>query len=155
MMVVALAVAACQADGTASTGDPPRIECAVTGVAPDGASVAVYVDVFSARDDRIVSASSPGAARATLHELEVLDGGGVMRPVDRIAVDAGWTRLGGVTNHVMLEGLSDPLEAGDTVALELTFERHGPVRFEATVLTNDDLRLALDRPCAPSQGSEE
>lgn len=87
-------------------------------------------------DDRLVAARSPAAERVELH-THVQNAEGVMRMVeveDGFAVPAGGShalRRGG--DHLMLLGLTGPLEQGDTVALTLVFERAGEVAVEIPV----------------------
>ncbi|MFC0384804.1 copper chaperone PCu(A)C [Muricoccus vinaceus] len=84
--------------------------------------------------DRLVSASTPLARVTEIHETvregEVMR----MRPVSALDVPAGGSvtlRPGGA--HVMMVGLSQPLRAGTTVPLTLTFERAGVVEVQLAV----------------------
>lgn len=71
----------------------------------------------------LVKAASPAARAVELHTV-VHEGGMMkMRPVPRIEVKAGGeTRLQPGGLHVMLIGLTRPLQEGASVALTLTFE---------------------------------
>lgn len=76
--------------------------------------------------DRLVSASTPVAAIAELHET--IDDKGVMkmRKADGLALEPGKpARLAPGGYHLMLMGLKQPLKAGDTFPLTLRFE-HAP-----------------------------
>lgn len=79
--------------------------------------------------DRLVSASSPLAARVEIHEMAMQDNVMTMRPLpDGLALPAGETvalKPGGF--HLMLMGLKQPLAEGETVPLTLTFEKAGSV----------------------------
>lgn len=74
-------------------------------------------------DLALVAASSPVADAAELHEMAVVDGARVMRPVaGGIPLEAGRGKLlepGGY--HVMLLGVRQPLAPGDEVDLTLEF----------------------------------
>jgi copper(I)-binding protein len=84
--------------------------------------------------DRLMSASTPVAARADLH-MTVRDGDVVrMRRLETIAIEAGGTvafEPGGA--HVMLSGLAAPLVEGESFELTLEFEAAGPMTFEVPV----------------------
>ena len=84
--------------------------------------------------DRLVSASTPLARVTEIHETvregEVMR----MRPISALEVPAGGSvtlRPGGA--HVMMVGLSQPIRAGMTVPLTLTFERAGAVQVQVAV----------------------
>ena len=77
----------------------------------------------SEHDAVVVGASSPSAGAVELHNHVEEDGQFKMRQVDRIEVPAGQQiQLAPGGLHVMLIGLSGPLEVGDTVSLTLDFE---------------------------------
>ncbi len=82
-----------------------------------------------AQADRLLSATSPRAARVEIHTMSME--GGVMRMrllVDGIAIPAGGTAtLSPGGNHIMLIGLKTPLKAGERVAATLRFARTGIV----------------------------
>jgi copper(I)-binding protein len=89
----------------------------------------------SGQADALISASSPAAGSVEIHETTT-DGSGMMgmHPVDRIEVPAGGTvtlEPGGY--HLMLMGLTQTLEVGSTVELDLVFERAGKVVVQADV----------------------
>ena len=83
----------------------------------------------SGQDDRLIGVASEAAARVQLHTHQETDG--VMRMVhveEGFALPAGETftmERGGA--HVMLMGLTTPLEAGAEVTMTLTFEQAGDV----------------------------
>ena len=86
--------------------------------------------------DRLIAASSDAAARVELHTHEE-DANGVMR---MIHVEEGFElptdgeilmERGG--KHVMLMGLTDALEHGETVSVTLTFETAGDVVVDVPV----------------------
>ncbi len=133
-LLALLAMAGC------GSGDDAAIDVSgpVAGEALAGSDVAVYLDVDGGVGDAIVGASSPAAPAATLHELEEVEGGGIMMPSDRIGLD-GHTRLQPMGSHIMLSHLRWELTAGDRFALTLQFERHAPVEVEVEVVPLDAL----------------
>ncbi len=95
---------------------------AATGVA--------YLTVSSPTADRLVSASTPVARRAELHTTTV--GGSMagmvmqMRRISGIDIAAGrpvTLKPGGL--HIMLVGLRQPLQAGQSFPLTVTFQKAG------------------------------
>jgi copper(I)-binding protein len=84
--------------------------------------------------DRLLSASSSIARSVELHSM-VRDGDVMrMRPVQAIAITPGETvelRPGGF--HIMMIGLTAPMNQGGRVPLTLRFERAGEVQVELAV----------------------
>ena len=76
-------------------------------------------------DDRLIAASTPAAQRTELH-THIQDDAGVMRMVeieDGFAIPAGDSialARGGM--HVMLMGLTEPLDQGAEIEITFTFE---------------------------------
>lgn len=92
--------------------------------APAGDAAAAYLTITNQTADTMVldSVTSDAAPHVSAH-TQRSDGGLVtMVPVERIAVapnDSFVQRPGG--DHLMLEGVTRPLVAGDTIALTLWF----------------------------------
>ena len=89
-------------------------------------SAAYFTMTDKGAPDRLVSAATPVAAGAELHET--IDDKGVMkmRAVDGLALTPGKpTRLAPGGYHLMLVGLKQPLKAGESFPLTLRFE-HAP-----------------------------
>ena len=115
-----------------SPGGEPKVE-ATNGwtreVAPGQSAAAAYVIISNAGSgaDRLVGAESSNSAAATLHSSSSEGGIARMRRIDGgVDISAGSTvafEPGG--NHIMLEGLKQPLKAGQSAELILTFERSG------------------------------
>lgn len=86
--------------------------------------------------ERLVSASSPIAAKVELHSMAVVDGVMTMRPiVGGVSVPAGGTvelKPGG--DHLMLMGVSTPLKEGDRVPVTLVFENGEEASVELMVM---------------------
>ncbi len=92
--------------------------------------------------DRLVSASSPVAAKTELHNHIMVGNVAQMRPVDAIEVAPGSPTLlqpGGL--HIMLIDLKAPLQAGTSFPVTLTFEKAGTVTVQVAVRAN--------RPASP------
>jgi len=135
--VVLLALAACSPSGSGS-GPAPTVQ--VTGAicrpTPVGRQMTgCYLTLTAAADDRLTAAESPAANLVQIHESRIEGGMMMMRELrDGLALPAGQAvalEPGG--NHLMLLGVKEPLVAGDTVALTLTFASSAPVEVTATV----------------------
>lgn len=90
-----------------------------------------------ARPDRLVSATSPRAARVEIHTMS-LDGGIMrMRPLaDGLVVPAGGeASLAPGGHHIMLIGLTAPLKVGERIPATLRFARAGDVRVQFRVVS--------------------
>lgn len=95
---------------------------------------AAFMQVTSAKDDALVSASAPVAGRVELHD--VVDDNGVMRmrEVQEIALPAGKTvalKSGGL--HVMLFELQKELKIGDQFPLTLQLKSGGSITTQVKV----------------------
>jgi periplasmic copper chaperone A len=86
-------------------------------------------------DDALVGASSPAATTVEVHETTAGDSGMMaMHPVDRIPIPAGGSvelKPGGY--HIMLIGLTAPLEVGAKIDITLTFATAPPITVQAEV----------------------
>lgn len=132
-----LALAACSPSGSGS-GPAPTVQ--VTGAicrpTPVGRQMTgCYLTLTAAADDRLTAVESPAANLVQIHESRMEGGMMMMRELrDGLALPAGQAvalEPGG--NHLMLLGVKEPLAAGDTVALTLTFATSAPVEVTATV----------------------
>ena len=114
-----------------------KIENAWTRATPPGAKIAAgYMTIrnTSGTADKLVSASSPAAARVETHVT--IEEGGIsrMRPVKGYDVRANASfelKPGGA--HLMLVNLKAPLKEGERVPLVLKFAHAGEVRTELEV----------------------
>ena len=104
---------------------------ATPGKAENGAA---YLTIVSPTADRLVSVSSPAAKKAGLHTM-TMDGGVMkMRPLVGVDVPANepvTLKPGGM--HIMLQGLNEPLQAGKSFPLTVTFEKAGPREVDVAV----------------------
>jgi copper(I)-binding protein len=96
---------------------------ATPGKAENGAA---YLTIESPVADRLVAASTPVAKKAGLHTMTMEGSVMKMRPLNGIDVPANQPvtlKPGGI--HIMLQGLNEPLQAGKSFLLTLTFEKAG------------------------------
>lgn len=101
------------------TVSDPWVRATVASQKASGA----FMTLTAPRDTRLVAASSPVAGVVEIHEMAMRDNVMRMRAVDALALPAGKAvKLEPGGYHVMLMQLKGPLNAGDTVALELVFE---------------------------------
>jgi periplasmic copper chaperone A len=99
-------------------------------------TVAVYFTLknVSKRAVFVVGITSPLATSAMIHETSLVEGQSRMRMKERVSVPAGGeVAFAPEGLHVMLSGLSKPLEVGDKVPLTLELDHGGSIEFVATV----------------------
>ncbi len=104
-----------------------------------GANGAVYMTIENNADDddRLVAAETEVAGAVELHNVNMVEGVMQMREVEGgIEIPAGESATvvlepGGL--HVMLIGLNQALEVGDTFDVELDFEQAGTITVEVEV----------------------
>ena len=104
-----------------------------------------YLSLQSDRADRLLGASTPGAARVELHTMAMAGDVMQMRQIDAVELPAGQPvafKPGGL--HLMLLGLKRPLAAGSALPLTLRFEKAGEIRVELAV-----------RAAAPAHGEHK
>ncbi|MBO0738236.1 MAG: copper chaperone PCu(A)C, partial [Alphaproteobacteria bacterium] len=97
---------------------------ATPGRAENGAA---YLTIVSPTADRLIGVSSPVAKKAEPHTMSIEGGIMRMRPLGAIDIPAGQTVTlspGGM--HIMLLSLTQPLRAGQSFPLTLSFEHAGP-----------------------------
>jgi periplasmic copper chaperone A len=103
------------------------------GTAPNSAAY-MTLEATGAEGDRLIGGATPAAERVELH-VHLMEGDiARMRQVDAVEVAPGAPTVlapGGL--HVMLVGLTAPLEEGATLPLTLVFEGAGEVLLEVPV----------------------
>lgn len=124
-----LTLTACSPSGPGA-GDAAAVQVsgAICRPTPVGRQMTgCYLTLTAATADRLVSAASPGANLVQIHESRIESGMMMMQELrDGLPLPAGETvALAPGGNHLMLLGVKEPLVAGDTVTLTLTFE-NGP-----------------------------
>lgn len=139
LLALALVAPAAHSHGTRHGDlvlDHPYAVPSLAGVA-NGAAYLRGIQNKGRQTDRLLSASSPVAARVELHRM-ALDGGVMrMREVPAIELPANKTtplRHSG-EYHLMLMDLKQPLKDGDRFDLTLNFERAGAQTVKVWVQT--------------------
>lgn len=95
---------------------------------------AAYVTIVSPTADQLVSASTPVANKAELHMMEMSGMVMKMRPIAGVTIPPGKpVSLAPGGMHIMLMGLKQPLRAGQSFPLTLTFEKAGPRTVDVAV----------------------
>jgi hypothetical protein len=137
IIVSALALTACAGDDAVTTGG-----LAITGIwvrpspmtAGNGAAYMV-IDNKGGEPDALIGAEADFCDTVEIHETSMMEGDMMqMQPVERIEIPAGGSATlepGGY--HVMLIGINESLDPGDTVTLTLIFEKAGAVQVQAEV----------------------
>ena len=124
---MALALLSC------APGDPPQADIAVSNgwtreIAAGQSSAAIYLTIANKGDgsERLATVEST-LGDATLHTTSNSDGIARMRPIENgLVIDARSTvelKPGGT--HIMLTGLTQPSKQGETIELDLGFQRSG------------------------------
>ncbi len=101
-------------------------------------STAAYMTLANrgAGDDRLLGASAPAPARASLHATRSEGGISRMRPLSEgLPIEARATvALAPGGTHLMIAGLQAPLAEGDVLPVTLRFERSGERRVEVRIM---------------------
>ncbi|WP_269514349.1 copper chaperone PCu(A)C [Brevundimonas subvibrioides] len=122
------------ADGNTVT--PVVVTDAICRPTANGRKVtACYLHLVSTRDDTLESVATPAAARASIHETTMESNMMMMHPIEGgVPMTAGQPVVftpGG--NHIMLNDVAEPLVAGDTVELTLSFAQAPDLTVTAAV----------------------
>ncbi len=102
--------------------------------APGQDSGAAYLNITVTNPDKLLSAASPEAKSAMLHQTTRTGSMSAMTDMQAIAIPAGGTFAfapGGA--HIMLTGLQHGLAAGTRIQLDLTFAHAGVVHVSVPV----------------------
>lgn len=84
--------------------------------------------------DKLISAQCEAAKFTELHNVKMIDGTMKMYQVSAIDIPAnGALNLKSGSYHIMLIDLKRPLVAGETVPIQLKFEKAGDVTVEAKI----------------------
>lgn len=138
LAAVVAALAACSPGEKAATAVASTVEVSGALCRPTPAgrrTTGCYLTLTSASDDRLMGITSTLAGRVQIHESRMESNMMMMHEVEGgLALPAGQAvelKPGG--NHIMLLGVTEPLEAGDTVPLTLTFASAAPLEVSAAV----------------------
>lgn len=138
LAALSVGLAACSQDkaGTRRDAAPVQVADALCRPTPNGRqSTGCYLTLTAPSDDRLTGVSSPVAGRVEIHESRMESNMMMMRELrEGLLLPAGQPvelKPGG--NHIMLMAVAEPLKAGDTVALTLTFASAPPLEVTAAV----------------------
>ena len=101
---------------------------------PGQDSGAVYLNITATSPDKLLSAASPDASSAMLHQTTHMGSMSGMSDMDAMPIAAGATLAfapGGA--HIMLTGLAHGLKAGTHIRLDLTFVHAGTLHVSVPV----------------------
>lgn len=118
----------------------------VVAPAPLTGTVSVYFAVANADSvaDTLAAITTPIASMAMAHDQVTHGGMTAMRPLPYVVIPAlGSARFAPGGRHVMLEGLTRRIVAGDTIPLVLSFSHGGRVSIRARVVSYAQLDSAL------------
>jgi copper(I)-binding protein len=94
----------------------------VRGTVEGQTSTGAYMTLSSAHDVTLIGASSEVAGHASIHEMSMHGNMMMMRPVERLPIQAGHSlALEEGHYHLMLEDLKRRLSVGDSIGLDLQF----------------------------------
>jgi copper(I)-binding protein len=136
ILVAALAIPSTFVTASAARADGVTADHAWARASAGAASTgAAYVTITGgAEADVLVSVTTPVATTAEVHETLIENGVTKMRPAASLPIPAGKVvtfKPGGY--HVMLTGLKQPLAAGQSFPLTLTFAHAPPVTVDVKV----------------------
>ena len=138
--------------GGAAAQQPAPIEATNAwsrATTPGIATGSIYLTLTSPTGDKLVGITSPAAAHAGVHEMQMdgnvmkmraVEGGLDLPPGKPVTLSPGGY-------HIMLEGLKAPLKQGATVPVHLTFDKASPVDIEAKV---QPIGSSGPKPVAPA-----
>ena len=115
----------------------------VRGTVPGQTTAGAYMELTSDRRASLLGAESPAAGSAEIHEMRMEGNVMRMRAVAAVEIPARATtalKPGGY--HVMLMDLKQPLVAGETLLLSLTFAKAGRIDVTARVESAESDRSA-------------
>ncbi|MFC7813143.1 copper chaperone PCu(A)C [Streptomyces sp. NPDC057367] len=129
----ALVLAGCGGSGSDSSGSGAELSVGAAYIPQpvSGSMAAGFLTITNKGDaeDQLTSVTSE-AGDVTVHETA----GGTMKEVDRLPIPAhGELVLESGGNHLMIEKLTQRLEQGETVSVELHFAHSDPVTVELPV----------------------
>ncbi len=127
----------------------------IRATVPQQKATGLFVQLTSAKDARLVGASSPLTPSVEVHEMTMQDNVMKMRQVPAVDLPAGKTvelKPGGY--HVMLMDLKQQMKAGDTVPVTLQIEGKDGQR-ESVEVKAQVRALNAAAPAAPAAAHGE
>jgi hypothetical protein len=98
------------------------VDTATNGEGVAGGRAGVFLSLYAKNGDRLESVSAPGTASSVK-----IAGGSVNLPA-QVPVN-----MGGPVPKVVLTGLTNPLQGGETVSMKFTFAKAGPITLDVPV----------------------
>lgn len=126
-------IATAQAE-TKTVGDLKITDPWVRAVKTKTSAAYVMIDNSGKLKDRLIGASSPAAEHVELHTTEMDGDVARMKKLDGVELPPGqhvMFKPGGM--HIMLMGVKQPLEEGQTITITLQFEKAGNVELTVAV----------------------
>jgi copper(I)-binding protein len=105
-----------------------------------GTAAYMIIENHGSGEDRLVEVTGPPPIVASIHETTTSGGVSSMRELaDGLAIPVrGTATLKPGGTHVMLSGLTAPLRPGETMRLELRFERSGRKNVDVKIASTTD-----------------
>jgi len=122
-MVGAALVLACLGAGLAWGQEATVSRAWVRGSVAGQNATGAFMEIVADQDSALVGAASPMAKSVEIHEMAMEGNVMKMRAVKRVALPVGKkVEFKPGAYHIMLIGLSKPLQKGETVPIELTLQ---------------------------------
>ena len=119
------------------------LQSRATASLPGAGNSAVYLTIHNAgsQADRLLSASSPQAAKVEMHATMMMSGGmAKMHSLSAIDVPLGGTvSMAPGGTHLMVTGAKQPLQAGGKLSLTLQFEKAGAMTIAVPIVSASEL----------------
>jgi copper(I)-binding protein len=106
---------------------------------PVGGQAGVFLSLYAQNSDRLESVSAPGTATS----VQLLSGPITLNPNSLV-------NLSGPSPEIVLNGLTTPLNGGETITLRLNFANAGPVTLMVPVQPAADVFATYSPPPPPS-----
>lgn len=143
-----------QREPIAASGDMVVIAAAAPAPPLETGPMAVYLVLGNrgSQPDTLLGVTSPSTSRGDIHATSTANGMSGMGPAGALPINPGEVlRMAPGGLHVMLDGLTAPIQAGDSLVLNLQLSRTGEVTFTIPVVTYADVqRLLVTDAGAPS-----
>jgi copper(I)-binding protein len=136
MLAVLLVLAGCQRPAEDAGGAAVQVSGAICRPTPNGRqATGCYLTLTASRNDTLTAVESPVGALAQIHSSNLENNMMIMYEMEAgLPLPAGQAvSLAPGGNHIMLLGVKEPLVAGDTVPLTLTFAGAPAMEIEVPV----------------------
>ncbi len=117
----------------------------IRGTVPGQSATGAFMELTAKSAVRLIGAASAAAKNVEVHNMTMENGVMKMFPVDGVDIPAGKTiKFAPGGYHVMMRNLQKPLNPGDKVLLQLTFELANKKR--ETVALSVEVRDVTGQP---------